>query len=59
MESYKSQSANSPSINHFYEKLLKLKDLMKTRAGRKRAEQRHQVMVNYLQTFHDECEGRA
>jgi len=55
---YKS-SANSSSINHFHEKLLKLKDLIKTKAGRARALKRHQVMLDFLRTFEEECEGRA
>ena len=55
---YKS-SANSSTINHFHEKLLKLKDLMKTKAGRARALKRHQVMLDFLRTFEEECEGRA
>ena len=50
---------NSPSINHFYEKLLKLKTMMKTKSGAKRAEQRHQVMEQFLKQFFDEVEGRA
>ena len=58
-ESYKSASSQSPSINHFYEKLLKLKELMKTNAGRTRALKRHAVMEQFLQQFHEECEGRA
>ena len=47
----------SPTINHFHEKLLKLKDLMKSEAGRKRAEGRHQTMVDFLDKFHAEWEG--
>lgn len=58
-ESYKTASAHSPSINHFYEKLLKLKHLMKTDAGRKRAAKRHEVMEQFLEQFAEECEGRA
>jgi hypothetical protein len=55
----KSASKNEPSINHFYTKLLKLKDLMKTAAGKKRAEQRHQIMLDFLRTFQLETEGKA
>ena len=47
-------SKSSPAINHFYEKLLKLKDLMKTNAGKRRAESRHDFMQDYLQQFY--CE---
>jgi uncharacterized protein len=52
-EEYKNSPA--PSINHFYEKLLLLKDKMNTPTGRKLAEQRHQFMVAYLQQFYLEC----
>ncbi len=51
-EEYKNSQA--PTINHFYEKLLLLKDRMHTDAARKIAEQRHQVMVNYLDEFYQE-----
>lgn len=51
-EAYK--NSNSPTINHFYEKLLLLKDLMKTEAGKKIAEQRHQFMLDYLEQFYSE-----
>nr|GMC53357.1 Ribonuclease Y [Ipomoea batatas] len=47
------------TINHFHEKLLKLKDLMKTQAGKKRAERRHKVMEDYLKEFYEEWDGRA
>jgi uncharacterized protein len=52
-EEYKNSPA--PSINHFYEKLLLLKDKMNTPTGRQLAEQRHQFMVAYLQQFYLEC----
>ncbi|WP_184543615.1 HD domain-containing protein [Mucilaginibacter sp. FT3.2] len=52
-EEYKNSPA--PSINHFYEKLLLLKDKMNTPTGRKLAEQRHQFMEAYLQQFYLEC----
>lgn len=51
-EEYK--NSNAPSINHFYEKLLLLKDKMNTTAGKRMAEQRHEFMEVYLRQFHDE-----
>ena len=53
-EEYKNAAA--PSINHFYEKLLLLKDKMNTPSGKKLAEQRHAFMESYLQQFYMECE---
>ena len=52
-EEYKSSTA--PTINHFYEKLLLLKDLMKTEAGLKIAQKRHDFMIEYLEQFFDEA----
>jgi uncharacterized protein len=49
----------SSQINHFYEKLLLLKDLMLTEAGRKMAEGRHKYIEQYLKQFQDEWEGLA
>lgn len=54
-EAYKSSTA--PTINHFYEKLLLLKDRMHTRTGRNIAEERHDYMVQYLNQFFAEWEG--
>ncbi|WP_111635463.1 HD domain-containing protein [Pedobacter cryoconitis] len=56
-EAYKNSEA--PTINHFYEKLLRLKDLMKTRTGKELAEQRHQFMLLYLEQFYSEWEGKS
>ncbi|WP_152286900.1 HD domain-containing protein [Flavicella marina] len=55
-ETYKKSTA--PSINHFYEKLLLLKDKMHTNTGKKIAQQRHQFMEDYLQQFYAEWEGK-
>ncbi|GAB7087723.1 HD domain-containing protein [Marinifilum fragile] len=54
-EEYKNSTA--PTINHFYEKLLLLKDRMNTKAGKTMAEQRHQFMEQYLDQFYREWEG--
>ena len=54
-EEYKKSTA--PSINHFYEKLLLLKDRMNTKTGKTMAEQRHQFMEGYLKQFYSEWEG--
>lgn len=49
--------SNGTSVNHFYEKLLLLKDRMNTATGRAMAERRHQVMVDFLQRFYEEWDG--
>jgi len=55
-EQYK--NSNSATINHFYEKLLLLKDMMNTAAAKRIAEERHKVMVQYLDQFMNEWEGK-
>lgn len=54
-EEYKNTTA--PTINHFYEKLLLLKDLMRTEAGKTMAQQRHDFMLMYLDQFYAEWKG--
>jgi uncharacterized protein len=54
-EEYKNKK--STSINHFYEKLLRLKDSMLTKSGNKIAQSRHEYMENYLNRFLDEWDG--
>lgn len=52
-------AAHTNTLNHFYEKLLLLKGLMKTRAGRRLAEKRHAFMEAYLDQFRQEWDGQV
>ena len=55
-EEYKNSTA--PTINHFYEKLLLLKDKMNTETGKKIAQQRHDFMETFLEQFYKEWNGK-
>lgn len=54
-EAYKASTA--PTLNHFYEKLLLLKDRMNTATGRQIAEGRHHFMETFLEQFYGEWNG--
>ncbi|MFH1682429.1 MAG: HD domain-containing protein [Candidatus Woesearchaeota archaeon] len=56
VEEYK--TSNAPTLNHFYEKLLLLKERMNTSAGKKIAENRHRFMEIFLEEFYQEWEGK-
>jgi uncharacterized protein len=54
-EEYKSSEA--PTLNHFYEKLLLLKDKMNTETGKQIAQERHRFMETFLSQFYAEWDG--
>jgi uncharacterized protein len=54
-EEYK--SSNAPTLNHFYEKLLLLKDKMNTPTGKQISQERHRYMEGFLSQFYAEWDG--
>ena len=51
------RQGKSSAVNHFYEKLLKLKNLMQTKTGRELAKERHQFLEVFLTEFNEEWAG--
>ncbi|ADB17196.1 metal dependent phosphohydrolase [Pirellula staleyi DSM 6068] len=54
-ESYKKNKG--PTVNHFYEKLLLLKDRINTESAKRIANERHEFMQLFLQQLSAECRG--
>ena len=57
-ESEYKQNGSRTSISHFYDKLLKIKDMMNTDTARNIAEKRHKYLKDFLQEFLDEWNGK-
>lgn len=57
-EEYMRGAERQTTINHFYEKLLTLKERMTTEAGRRMAEGRHRFMEAFLEQFFAEWQGK-
>jgi uncharacterized protein len=57
-QDFKKRMKTNTVINHFYEKLLLIKDLMNTETAKKIAKGRHKYLENFLKKFYAEWEGR-
>ncbi|MCL9769549.1 HD domain-containing protein [Flavobacterium sp. HXWNR69] len=53
------KNSEAPTLNHFYEKLLLLKDKMNTETGKKIAQKRHDFMITFLSQFYAEWDGEV
>src|SRR5690606_13387960 len=58
-EIYNPENPEETSIQHFYDKLLKLKNLMNTGSARRIAEERHQFLEEFLERFYAEWKGES
>ncbi len=58
-EIWNPENPGETSIQHFYDKLLKLKDLMNTDSAQKIAQERHQFLEEFLERFYKEWEGKS
>lgn len=53
----KNNKCKDSNIGHFYDKLLLLKDMMKTKTGKKMAQRKHQTMQLFIDSFLNEWQG--